>query len=225
VVHVPEDVLVHLRNELSGVDAPRRRKIAWKPIARFDAISTATAMNPVTTEAAGNPSGNAEGVDEVFKQVYARLKVMARRELSRSSTNTLNTTALVHELYLKMCSGRDLRFENSVKFFSYAAMGMRHILVDRATRRGRIKFGGADTHVELDGSGANDVSVDAQLALQLDAALRELEQDDMRAARVVELHYFAGLPLDHVGDLLGVARRTVDRDWRYARAFLESRMD
>jgi RNA polymerase sigma factor (TIGR02999 family) len=180
----------------------------------------------VTEDSPSKLSANLSGgTDDVYVAVYERLKVIAKRELKRSSGNTLNTTALVHELYLKMSGGRDLRFEEPVQFFIYAAKGMRHILLDRAKRRQRVKYGGDSAHVDLDHGAVETVSIDAQNALQFDAALRDLEKQDARAARVVELHYFAGLTLANIARLLAIASRTVDRDWRYARAFLHSRLE
>lgn len=162
----------------------------------------------------------AMGVDTLFASVYGGLKAMAHRELRRSSDHTLNTTALVHELYVKLSAGKELAFSRSEKFFGYAALAMRHILVDRAFRRTCLKSGGNEQHVELDDPSVDSVAGSPQLALQLDAALTALERFDTRAARVVELHYFAGLPMTRVAEVLGVTRRTIDRDWRYARAFL-----
>ena len=161
-------------------------------------------------------------VDDVFAKVYGELRTLARRELRRGSGNTLYTTELVHEVYMKVCLNETLTFDNEVKFFKYAAMAMRHILLDRAARRTREKFGGGSAHVDLNDPDLSKVASSPILALQLDAALRKLETDDPRAAKVVELHYFAGLSLARVGELLGVARRTVDRDWAFARAFLEA---
>lgn len=163
-------------------------------------------------------------IDESFNQVYAELRQLARRELRRGSGNTLHTTELVHEAYVKMSRNEDLAFGSDGKFFRYAAMAMRHILVDRAMRRARVKFGGDSVHVELDDADHLGASSSISLALHLDAALRELEKVDARAAQVVELHYFAGLPLSRVADILALNRRTIDRDWAFARAFLESQI-
>jgi RNA polymerase sigma factor (TIGR02999 family) len=168
------------------------------------------------------PGGTA---DAMFGKVYTQLKQMARRELGRSPEHTLQTTALVHELYLKLCSGRELEFAGAGQFFSYAARAMRHILLDRAYRRVRVKVGGDAVHVDLDDPGVGRAATSPQLALQLDAALTALEAADARAARVVELHYFGGLDLDRVADLIGVSRRTVDRDWRFARAYLVAQVE
>ena len=97
---------------------------------------------------------------------------------------------------------------------------MRFILTDAARRRSQPKRGGDLARLQLNDAAVDSIHVDPQLALQLDEALSALERNDVRAARVVELHYFAGLELNKVAQVLGVAKRTVDRDWRWARAFL-----
>lgn len=157
--------------------------------------------------------------DALFVEVYDRLKAMASRELARNDGATLNTTALVHELYMKVCSGHERTFADPAQFFGYAAQAMRHILVDRARQRLRIKRGGGAVAVELD---PDDAIADATAgnALELDEALKKLERDDPRAAQLVTLHYFAGLPLPRIAEILGVTERTLSRDWRFARAFL-----
>lgn len=162
-------------------------------------------------------------VDESFRNVYAALRQLAHRELRRGA-NTLHTTELVHEAYVKMSRNDALSFGSDGKFFRYAAMAMRHILIDRAMRRMSIKSGGGSVHVELDDAENDGIGRSSALALHLDAALRELEKVDPRAAQVVELHYFAGVPLIKVSEIVGMNRRTIDRDWAFARAFLESRV-
>lgn len=165
-------------------------------------------------------------VDTLFDEVYDRLKAMAGRQRARSgSPATLGTTELVHELYLRMGAGGDKRFEAPVQFFAYAARAMRTILIDAARARSQLKAGGDMQRVSMTDPAVDGVEVDPARAIQLDAALKLLEADDARAARVVELHYFAGLTLEQIAELLGVVRRTVDRDWRYARAFLMTHVD
>jgi RNA polymerase sigma factor (TIGR02999 family) len=164
-------------------------------------------------------------VDPMFIEVYRRLKAMASRQRSRGGApRTLCTTELVHELYLRMGES-DNQYEQPAQFFAYAARAMRHILADAARHRTRPKRGGDQLRVTLNDPSVDALEVDPQLALELDQALIALEREDPRAAQVVELHYFAGLDLQRVADLLGVVRRTVDRDWRYARAFLAARAD
>jgi RNA polymerase sigma factor (TIGR02999 family) len=171
---------------------------------------------------AADTSPTSESSGPVFVDVYARLKAMASRQRLRGGApNTLCTTELVHEAYLRM-GGAGSRFENDAQFFAYAARAMRAILIDAARRRVQPKRGGDQTRLELSDSQVDSIHLDPQLALQLDDVLTALEREDPRAARVVELHYFAGLDLRQVAELLGLGRRTVDRDWRYARAFLGS---
>lgn len=161
--------------------------------------------------------------DAAFATVYARLKAMAHRELGRGAPATVGTTELVHELYLKL--GQELQFSAPNQFFAYAARAMRHILVDRARHRLSIKAGGEWHRLALTDPAVNAVAIEPELALMLDQALAELAAADPRAAQVVELHYFAGLGLERIAELLGVVRRTVDRDWRHARAFLLARIE
>ena len=162
---------------------------------------------------------------ELFAGVYDRLKGMASRHLQRQSRDTLDTTALVHELYLRIGHGEgELRFQRTEQFFAYAARAMRHLLADRARDRFRLKAGGGWTSITLDGDDERLALDSAEQAMQLEAALAELEAVDPRAARVVELRYFAGLPLERVAETLGLGVRTVTRDWRFARAFLSERV-
>lgn len=163
--------------------------------------------------------------DALFGEVYERLKRLAHRELGRASGATLNTTELVHDLYLRVSRGDELAFADPAQFFAYAARAMRHILVDRARQRLSLKSGGDQKRLSLTDPALDAIALGPQQALQLDGALDALALDDARAAQVVELHYFAGLTLDRVAELLGVVRRTVDRDWRYARAFLLAQME
>lgn len=158
--------------------------------------------------------------DPIFIDLYDRLKAMASRQRLRvGSPKTLCTTELVHEVYLRM-GKLDSQFAQEAQFFAYAARAMRHILADAARRRLQLKRGGDQTRLDLTDPMVESVNVDPQLALQLDEALTALQREDPRAAQIVELHYFAGLDLQQVSDTLSISRRTVDRDWRYARAFL-----
>jgi RNA polymerase sigma factor (TIGR02999 family) len=161
--------------------------------------------------------------DTLFAEVYGRLKAMAGRQRSRADA-TLNTTGLVHELYLKLSSSREMSFSSPSQFFDYAAQAMRHILVDRARDRLAVKRGGH--MIKEDEDVAADVAdKTATQTLQLDMALRKLEAADARASRLVTLHYFGGLSLPEIAALTGVATRTLNRDWRHARAFLQDEIE
>ncbi|MGH8042470.1 MAG: ECF-type sigma factor [Rudaea sp.] len=172
-------------------------------------------MNSTPSQAATSD----QRTNALFAAVYERLKAMASRQRARAGNATLNTTALVHELYLKLNSSRELSFENPAQFFDYASQAMRHILVDRARERMSMKRGG-DAIVESGDTAMQIADGTAERTLELDDALRRLERDDARAAQLVALHYFAGLSLPEIAALTGVATRTLNRDWRFARAFL-----
>lgn len=162
--------------------------------------------------------------DDAYEQVYERLRRIARRERGRvDAAATLNTTALVHETWLDLCGERDNTLAPR-DFFAYAATAMRHLLVDHARRNARPKHGGGLARVDIEDSDAINLADDAGRALELDAALRHLAAEDARAAQVVELHYFAGLELERIAELLEVSKRTVNRDWRFARAWLQGHL-
>ena len=164
------------------------------------------------------------GTDALFAQVYDRLKAMAGRRLNHAARGTLDTTALVHELYLRIGSRDGLSFTHPDQFFTYAAQAMRHLLADRARDRLRQRAGGDWQRTTLTGSDFRLAIDSAEQALALDEALQRLEQVDARAARVVELVWFAGLEQEQVAGVLDVALRTVARDWRFARAFLKNEL-
>jgi|SRR5687768_3898895 RNA polymerase sigma factor (TIGR02999 family) len=158
--------------------------------------------------------------DRLFADVYARLKAMASRHRARAHGSTLNTTAIVHEVYLRICDDNAPGFVEPPQFFAYAARAMRAILVDSARRRLCRQRIGLDGGTGADAAAATAADASAELSIEIDAALQRLERSDPRAARLVELHYFAGLSLPQIAELVGVTPRTLNRDWRFARAFL-----
>jgi len=159
--------------------------------------------------------------EQPFDEVYRRLRDVARRERRRfGAGQTLNTTALVHEVYIDMCAARKDATPPR-DFFGYAARSMRNLLIDNARHCLRPKHGGDLRQTGLDSDSLKAVQLDASQALELDAALDKLQESDARAAEVVELHYFAGLGLTQIAELLGVSERTINRDWRVARAWLQ----
>lgn len=164
--------------------------------------------------------------DDMFGAVYARLKAMAGHQLARRSRSaTMDTTMLVHELYLRVQHNDELAFTHDGQFFAYAALAMRHLLRDHARDHLRLRAGGDWMRVTLTGSDEALALDAASQALALDAALDRLAATDERAARVVELRYFAGLTLEQTAEVLGLTRRTVGRDWQFARAFLKSEIE
>lgn len=161
--------------------------------------------------------------DLLFAEVYGRLKAMAGRQLAARSS-TLDATSLVHELYLRIDGGRELAFEHPDQFLTYAAKAMRHLLADRARDRQRLRAGGDWVRTTLTGSDWRLALDSADRAVELDTAMQKLETLDRRAAQVVELVCFAGLEHAQAARVLGVAERTVARDWRFARAYLKSEL-
>ena len=182
-------------------------------------------MHVLPTAQSESASASAQATDALFVAVYDRLKGMASRRLSaRDRVESFDTTALVHELYLRVNAQRDLVFAHPAQFFAYAARAMRHLLMDRARDRLRQRAGGEWIRITLTGGDQQLAIESAEQALALDAALYRLEETDARAAQVLELHYFAGLTVEQIASNLELARSTIDRDWRFARAFLKTEL-
>jgi len=164
--------------------------------------------------------GDEEAADVLYNHVYDQLHAMARRKRAwRYPGPTLNTTALVHEAYLKLVRASDANWQDRSHFFRTAAQAMRHLLVDHARKKNADKRGGSATHVPFEQS---DVGMQPRAGdmIALDDALGELETLDERLGQVVELRFFAGLTIEETADVLDISGRTVKRDWRKARAFL-----
>lgn len=166
----------------------------------------------------------AKTVDALFSEVYQQLRRLAHRQRHAGDGATLNTTALVHELYLRVSASSGLAFAQPAQFFAYAAHAIRHLLCDRARARLRRQTGGAWPTLITECDDERLAIASAEEAMALDAALTRLAQIDARAAQTVELRYFAGLSLAQIAETLGLARRTIDRDWRFARAFLHDQL-
>jgi RNA polymerase sigma factor (TIGR02999 family) len=164
--------------------------------------------------------GQQEALDKLMPIVYRELQSLARRYLSRErSDHTLQSTALVHEAYLKLVDQRSVEWQNRAHFFGIAAQVMRRVLVDHARRRKRDKRGNEGTRVTLvDGLLASEPSsIDA---IALDTALTSLERLDPQQGRVVELRFFGGLTVEETAEVMDVSTGTVKREWRIAKAWL-----
>jgi RNA polymerase sigma factor (TIGR02999 family) len=163
--------------------------------------------------------GRREAFDQLLPLVYHELRRAARRELSVRPSDTLSTTALVHELYLKFSRAQRADWRNRSHFLSVAAVAMRHILVDRARRRTADKRGGPQRQVTLED---NLIGTDTQAEslLELHEALDQLALIDERLARVVECRFFGGMTEQETAEALGVTERTIRRDWIKARGLL-----
>jgi RNA polymerase sigma factor (TIGR02999 family) len=168
-------------------------------------------------------SGDAAAQETAYTLVYDELKRCAQRQRGVAPGSSLSSTALVHELFLRLSQQPVDKIHNRVHFFALAARAMRQIIVDHARRRQSLKRGGAAEFTDADK--ALDASVDsAEQALELDAALTELAQRDADLARVVEWHFFAGMSFKEIGAEIGRHERTVYHDWELARAMLQESM-
>ena len=169
--------------------------------------------------------GNREALDELLPFVYDELHRQASRYLRRErSDHTLQTTALIHEAYLKLIDQNQVEWQNRAHFFAVAAQAMRRILVDYARTRKREKRGGDDVKLQLD-EAVNVSTGERRIDLvALDEALTRLAKFDDRQARVVELRYFSGMTEEETAEVLGTSPATVRRDWNMAKAWLHSQL-
>ena len=167
-----------------------------------------------------------EGDDEAFEHllplVYDDLRAIAHRRLEvERSDHTLQTTALVHEAYLRLVDADDVDWSGRAHFFAIASKLVRRVLVEHARRRNTAKRGGGSTHVQLTPSAAGEDPREQSLeVLALDRALTDLARRDPRLERVVEHRFFSGLSVEETAEVLDVSTRTVERDWRRARTHL-----
>ncbi|MEM6326133.1 MAG: ECF-type sigma factor [Bacteroidota bacterium] len=168
--------------------------------------------------------GDADAFSEVVGRLYEELRQVARSQRRRlSASETINTTAVVHEAYARLEGGAGPPvFNDRAHFFRVAAAAMRGVIVDYARRQTRAKRGGRDRAVPLDAIGpVEDVgAIDLVQALSLDAALGGLAEVDAETARIVELRYFGGLTIEETAEALALSPATVTRRWTFARGWL-----
>jgi RNA polymerase sigma-70 factor, ECF subfamily len=165
-------------------------------------------------------NGDRAALDKLMPLVYEELRRRARQYMSRQQPDhTLQTTALIHEAFLKLVNQPEKRWQNRAHFLGVAAQAMRHILIDYARSRECAKRGGAGHLVSLEEGAVVSVERAAEL-VALDDALSRLEDIDPRKARVVEMRYFGGLTVAEISQVLKVSPDTVLRDWRLARTWL-----
>lgn len=168
--------------------------------------------------------GDQQAGDELIGIVYQELRRLAAHYLAgEHEGHTLQPTALVHELYLKLFRSKPVQLHDREHFLAIAARQLRHIVVDHArNKQAQKRGGGSQGTISLNAEAHGViVPVDARV-IDLDRALRRLETLDSRAAQVVELRFFGGLTDDEVGKTLGISLATVKRDWEFARSWLLS---
>jgi RNA polymerase sigma factor (TIGR02999 family) len=180
-------------------------------------------MSEVTRILSAIDQGDRSAAEQLLPLVYDELRQLAAQKLAHETPGqTLQATALVHEAYLRLAPGAEAsaaRWDSRGHFFAAAAEAMRRILIDRARDRGRQKRGGGWRQLRLD-------QIDLSLQeppddlLALDEALEELAREDPSCAELVKLRFYAGLTLEEAADALGIARRTADRYWAFARSWL-----
>lgn len=167
-------------------------------------------------------NGDQEAFDQLFPLVYDDLKRIAHRHLERgdrSAADTINTTGLVHELYLNLVDQTRATWRDRAHFFAVASKAMRHILIDFARHKSAGKRGGKRIRIPLADAHASVPARDTDL-LALDQALTALAERDARLGQVVECRFFGGMTVEETAEALGVGERTVARDWTRAKAYL-----
>ncbi len=180
----------------------------------IDSLADPLAASPVEGRAA---------LDRLFDTAYGELRRMAHQRLFRAAAITsLDTTALVHECYLRLAKLGGFRTEDRPYLMCYAARAMRSIIIDLLRQRGAARHGGDAVRVTLDPQHELATSAAEEHILRVNEALEELQSVDARLARVVEMKYFAGLEFDQIGQALGVSERTAQRDWKKARLWLDA---
>jgi RNA polymerase sigma factor (TIGR02999 family) len=164
--------------------------------------------------------GDKAALDQLIPIVYDELRRQAARYLRRERVgHTLQTTALIHEAYIRLVDQRNVRWQNRAHFYGIAAQLMRRILVDHARSKGRAKRGGSDIRVSLEDSTVVTNSQDLDI-VALDQALERLAIIDPQQAKIVELRFFSGLTVEETAEVLSISPATVKREWSMAKAWL-----
>lgn len=164
--------------------------------------------------------GKSEALEELVPLIYKQLRSLAHGILyGERPGHTLQTTALVHEAYLKLIDQKDARWQNRAHFFAIAAQAMRRILIDSARKHGASKRGGKGERVSLTDAAEIVLEPDKDL-LALDEALNRLAELDERQSKIVELRYFGGLTVEETAEVMNISPATIKREWAMARAWL-----
>jgi RNA polymerase sigma factor (TIGR02999 family) len=184
-------------------------------------VSRLEPMSEVTRILTAIGDGDPSAADQLLPLVYDELRKLAAARLTHEKPGaTLQATALVHEAYLRLVGPEDkLQWHNRGHFFAAAAEAMRRILLNRARDKKRLKRGGDRKRIDLDHIELA-IDTDDQELIALDEALDKLELEDKLASQLVKLRFFGGLSLKQAAESMGVAQRTAERQWAYARAWL-----
>lgn len=176
---------------------------------------------PLTDLIQSAKGGDESAIRQLFDATYQELRALARMRLRKGGRGTLlDTTALVHESFLRFARAGRLQVEDRRHFFGYAAKVMRSVVVDFVRERLAERRGGGAEHVTLDTALGDGADTGADEVLRVHEALGSLAEIDERLVRVVEMRYFAGMTETEVADVLEITERTVRRDWEKARLLL-----
>jgi len=182
----------------------------------------------LTTLLEAAESGDERAAADLLPLVYDDLRRLAAWRMAKLGPGqTLQPTALVHEAFLKVAGGQpEGGWQGRAHFFGAAARAMRDILVDQARRKARIKHGGGAKRFELEADELHDTAFETPWhdMIALDAAIRRLEDEHPQRAEIIMLRFFAGLTNEQIAEILSVSSRTVERGWRFARAFLRAEL-
>jgi RNA polymerase sigma factor (TIGR02999 family) len=182
----------------------------------------ASTMNETERFPESNGSGKLLALNDLVPLVYTELRRLAAAKMSREKPGqTLQATALVHEVWLRLGRGA---FANQAHFFAAASEAMRRILIERARRKQREKRGGGVMHLDIDEVEIAMPQGNEEEALAVNEALDQLEAVQPRKAELVKLRYFVGLSLEEVADVMGTSLTAAKRDWAYARAWLHRKI-
>ncbi|HUG92101.1 MAG TPA: ECF-type sigma factor [Planctomycetaceae bacterium] len=177
-------------------------------------------MTKVTRILSAIEQGDPTAAEDLLPLVYDELRKLAACKMAHEAPGqTLDATGLVHEAYLRLVGKQARQWDSRGHFFAAAAEAMRRILINRARDKKRLKRGGGRRRIDLEQLAVADAASDEDL-IELSEALERLAIEDPRSADLVKLRFFAGLTLDEAGRMLGIAPRTADRYWAYARAWL-----
>lgn len=177
-------------------------------------------MSDVTRILTAIEQGDPQAADKLLPLVYEELrKLAAHRMANEAAGQTLQPTALVHEVWLRLVGKQNPKFANRAHFFAAAAEAMRRILIDNARRKRALRHGGGQQRIDLENVNIPSASADDQL-LAVNDALDKLAAQSKSEAELVKLRYFVGMTLEEAADALGISARTADNYWAHARAWL-----
>jgi RNA polymerase sigma-70 factor (ECF subfamily) len=180
-----------------------------------------TSTGEVTRLLQDSSAGDRQALDRLLPLVYNELRRLAHSFLSRERPDhTLQTTALVHEAYLKLIDQRSVNWQNRAQFFAISAQAMRRILLDNARRHIAAKRGSGGQKISLDEVATLSIEAANESLLALDEALQKLATIDAEQGKIVELRYFGGLTIEETAEVLKTSPSTIQREWTIARAWL-----